>query len=281
VEGVESTEGGAVSKKEKGKRAGKGGGAKADAERKEEEAAKKLATVEDPLAETVKPLELLQTHALDRLETHYLALEVYMRKSAWLLALRAVKRMHALCPLDPLTHVCTVRLFHEVATRPTDTSYAGEVVKKVLDAEAATLLRGLSLKVFNEEFLKQGGSTLAHAAAAAEAMLLLDPADKERALALVMKATDCSCQKQCISVHKLLLENFKDEAAAAKWKNLCAAKFPLSLTFKHRSPTTDWGGGEKEAEGRGGLSTECEELAGLAGRVELAELAEPAEPAYA
>jgi N-alpha-acetyltransferase 15/16, NatA auxiliary subunit len=71
---------------------------------------KLLESVAEPLNEASKFASQLSKWCSDRLDTHFLAFDVYSRKKKWLLALRAVRRAIALAPTDPSVHLITIRL---------------------------------------------------------------------------------------------------------------------------------------------------------------------------
>jgi len=210
----------------------------AEREKEEEETCIKLATVADPLGETSKTLALLQEHALDRLETHFLAFEVYLRRGKMLLALRALRRMRTLSSAQhPATHACTVRLFHKAAVAGGE-DYGTTVLKGVLVAEAETLLKApatpQSLVAYNSNFVGTNSKSLRHVAAGAEMMALLEPAKKQAAIDLLMQFTKTPVDEDKPSLERRDLQNvcellrvLKDTAASQKWKVFCSKQHPL------------------------------------------------------
>eukprot|EP00271_Cylindrocystis_brebissonii_P017542 TRINITY_DN4604_c0_g2_i1.p1 TRINITY_DN4604_c0_g2~~TRINITY_DN4604_c0_g2_i1.p1 ORF type:complete len:965 (+),score=256.92 TRINITY_DN4604_c0_g2_i1:597-3491(+) len=175
----------------------------------------KLAQVEDPLAEAVKFIVLLQEHAAEELETHLDAFEVYFRRKKLLKALQALKRQLRLQPNSPKVHSCRVRFFHLVDGLPAAASEHEQLVHEVIALERGELpglpgdetssgsgstTNGSStssssssnstsgnrgLIELNETFLQQNNDSLLHRAVAAEMLALLAPQEKERAVAIV------------------------------------------------------------------------------------------------
>uniref|UniRef100_A0A8B9JBN2 N(alpha)-acetyltransferase 15, NatA auxiliary subunit a n=1 Tax=Astyanax mexicanus TaxID=7994 RepID=A0A8B9JBN2_ASTMX len=78
---------------------------------KEELVPEKLAKTENPLEEAVKFLTPLKNLVRNKIETHLLAFEIYLRKEKYLLMLQSVKRAFAMDPGHPWLHQCLIRFF--------------------------------------------------------------------------------------------------------------------------------------------------------------------------
>ncbi|CAI5490805.1 unnamed protein product [Closterium sp. Naga37s-1] len=211
----------------------------------------KLTEVEDKLAEASKHLSLLLQHAGSDLSSLQVAFDVFSRKKKLLLCLQVVLRLLREHPHAPLTHSCLVRFFLTVRDLPAAESESDKIVRAVIEAERAGL--GLSedlsasLQERNEAFLESHKDSLPHRAAAAEAMAMLDPSLKARATSVIHDSQEPLATSggalaegvgewsldQCVAVHRLLQEGpLADEAAAQRWKDRCAERFPYSQHFE-------------------------------------------------
>mmetsp|Transcript_28646 Transcript_28646/g.46406 ORF Transcript_28646/g.46406 Transcript_28646/m.46406 type:complete len:923 (-) Transcript_28646:67-2835(-) len=100
-------------------------------------AGEKLLQVEDPLKEATKYLKNLQEYCGDKLETHLVGFEVYMRREKLLLALRAVKKMACLAGPHPDVRACLERFLQKLKD---SCSTLSPVVIQVLSLEAPSTL---------------------------------------------------------------------------------------------------------------------------------------------
>ncbi|CAK0738600.1 hypothetical protein CVIRNUC_001066 [Coccomyxa viridis] len=225
----------------------KGGSAKKQAPAKEKEKdpdphGEKLAQVEDPLGEAMKLLQRLREYSGDRLKTHELAFEVYTRRKRWVLALHAVKRATAIAgPGSPEAH-CMVLRFCHAAQSQQGIKEAQPVVAEVVGQELKGLLHGKSMAQCNEAFLEAHGSaSLAHRAAAARMMVLLDPGAKSGAAKMLVKrggligggvAAEAITHSEAQQVHQLLADELGEAQAAADFKSKCQQVFRWSSYFE-------------------------------------------------
>ncbi|KAL0441577.1 UNVERIFIED_CONTAM: N-terminal acetyltransferase A complex auxiliary subunit NAA15 [Sesamum radiatum] len=207
----------------------------------------KLLQVEDPLAEATKYLKLLQKHSSDSLETHLLSFEVNMRKQKILLALQAVKHMVRLDADNPDTHRCLIKFFHKVGSMLAPVTDAEKLIWGVLEAERPTFtqLQGKSLIEANALFLEKHRDSLAHRAAVAEMISVMEPSKKKEAIKLIEESSNDLISsngalgpvkrwrlKDCVAVHKLLGTILDDHEAALRWKVRSAEYFPFSAYFE-------------------------------------------------
>ncbi|CAL8463644.1 g3178 [Coccomyxa elongata] len=201
-----------------------------------------LAKVADPLAEAVKLVRTLKEFSADRLQTHLLAFEVYLRRGKLLLALQAVKRALQVSGANhPQVHCLVVR-FCQAAESQQEAVKEEPVVAEVINSEVQQLLAGKSLAEYNQGFLEQHGSdSLLHRAAAAEMMALLDPNSKAKAVQVIVKrgglvgggvAADALRHADAVAVHALLQDTLGDSAAAQEWKQRCSKVFRWSGFFE-------------------------------------------------
>eukprot|EP00850_Spirogloea_muscicola_P016597 SM000135S27041 [mRNA] locus=s135:306743:314702:- [translate_table: standard] len=207
-----------------------------------------LAQVDDPLGEAIKSLQLLQLHASDRLETHLLAFEVYIRRRKILLGLQALKRMLRLDSESADLHRCMVRFFHLVESLPSPKTAGERLVREVVEAEKGEFvgLDSASLQAYNDAFLKSHSGSLPHRLAAAEMSLLLTPTDTASAVRILEEAepsfhardeeaAEATCVwslQDCVAVDELLKSKLQDTAASDRWRARCQKLFPYAACFE-------------------------------------------------
>ncbi|KAJ8494176.1 hypothetical protein OPV22_015897 [Ensete ventricosum] len=194
---------------------------------------KKLLQVEDPLLEATKYLKLLQSNSANSLETHILSFEVNMRKQKILLAFQAVKHLLKLNENDPDCHRCLIKFFHKVSSLTSPETDSEKLVWNVLVAERPHIsqLSGKSLIEANQSFLEKHKDSLMHRAAAAEMLYVLEPDKKLDAIMLIEDSKNTIAmgndalgpvniwkRQDCIAVHKLLEDVFKDHGSASRWR---------------------------------------------------------------
>uniref|UniRef100_A0A672K2L8 Uncharacterized protein n=1 Tax=Sinocyclocheilus grahami TaxID=75366 RepID=A0A672K2L8_SINGR len=129
---------------------------------KEELIPEKLAKVENPLEEAVKFLTPLKNLVKNKIETHLMAFEIYLRKEKYLLMLQSVKRAYSLDPDHPWLHQCLVRFFKGVS----DSKDMPEAVQTVLKQEITKLFGESDPKTFNKNFLSKHANSIPHRVAA-------------------------------------------------------------------------------------------------------------------
>uniref|UniRef100_A0A672K1J7 Uncharacterized protein n=1 Tax=Sinocyclocheilus grahami TaxID=75366 RepID=A0A672K1J7_SINGR len=136
---------------------------------KEELIPEKLAKVENPLEEAVKFLTPLKNLVKNKIETHLMAFEIYLRKEKYLLMLQSVKRAYSLDPDHPWLHQCLVRFFKGVS----DSKDMPEAVQTVLKQEITKLFGESDPKTFNKNFLSKHANSIPHRVAGTHFMILM------------------------------------------------------------------------------------------------------------
>lgn len=68
--------------------------------------------MEDPLNQAIRFLRPLQSLASERIETHLLAFEIYIRKDRLLLMLQSIKRAWLINTQHPKLHTNLVRFYN-------------------------------------------------------------------------------------------------------------------------------------------------------------------------
>ncbi|XP_042625969.1 N-alpha-acetyltransferase 15, NatA auxiliary subunit-like [Cyprinus carpio] len=200
---------------------------------KEELIPEKLAKVENPLEEAVKFLTPLKNLVKNKIETHLLAFEIYLRKEKYLLMLQSVKRAYSLDPDHPWLHQCLVRFFKGVS----DSKDMPEAVQTVLKQEITKLFGESDPKTFNKNFLSKHTNSIPHRVAAAKMMVFLDPSSEGMAAELATSLNE-SLTGRTIQTCTEVLQALRDGSLGSQQeKNLesyrasCHGIYPYALAF--------------------------------------------------
>ncbi|KAK3846708.1 MAG: NMDA receptor-regulated protein 1-domain-containing protein [Linnemannia gamsii] len=137
----------------------------------------KYTKTEDPLGEALKFLKPLQELAGERIETHLMSFELYIRKNKLLLALKSLLKSVKIDANNATLHEQIVRFALAVQKAGTSIKPA---VKSVIDKHWATLFQGKSskdLKAFTAGFLETSKTlgSVPHLVSAAIAVSLIEP----------------------------------------------------------------------------------------------------------
>ncbi|KAI4475549.1 hypothetical protein M0802_015109, partial [Mischocyttarus mexicanus] len=197
----------------------------------------KLERVENPLEQAIKFLQPLQDLAANRIETHLMAFEIYIRKGRTLLMLRSIKRAHRLDSNNPDLHTCLVRFLLNI-NRSSLEGPVGEVVKR----QTADIFSDSTAVQLNTEYLKKNENSLPHLLQGARMLYLLDPSAQTRALSLVtnMDQLENVTLKNCIKV----LESMQNgdfgycDSTIAEFIANCRKRFPYATAFRLQETTT-------------------------------------------
>lgn len=200
---------------------------------KEELVPEKLAKVESPLEEAVKFLTPLKNLVKNKIETHLLAFEIYLRKEKYLLMLQSVKRAHSLDPDHPWLHQCLVRFFKGVS----DNKDMPEAVQTVIKQEITKLFGESDPKTFNKNFLSKHVNSIPHRLAAARMMVYLDPSTEAKAAELATSLNESLTGRAiqiCTEVLQALRENClgsHQEKVLESYRASCHGLYPYALAF--------------------------------------------------
>ncbi|XP_043497119.1 N-alpha-acetyltransferase 15, NatA auxiliary subunit [Polistes fuscatus] len=197
----------------------------------------KLERVEDPLEQAIKFLQPLQDLAANRIETHLMAFEIYIRKGRTLLMLRSIKRAHRLDANNPDLHTCLVRFLLNT-NRLSLEGAVGEVVKR----QTADIFSDSTAVQLNTEYLKKNSTSLPHLLQGARMLYLLDPSAQTRALSLVTNVDELEnvTLKNCTKV----LESMQNgdfgycDSTIAEFITKCRERFPYATAFRLQETTT-------------------------------------------
>uniref|UniRef100_A0A8C1YV45 N(alpha)-acetyltransferase 15, NatA auxiliary subunit a n=1 Tax=Cyprinus carpio TaxID=7962 RepID=A0A8C1YV45_CYPCA len=196
---------------------------------KEELIPEKLAKVENPLEEAVKFLTPLKNLVKNKIETHLLAFEIYLRKEKYLLMLQSVKRAYSLDPDHPWLHQCLVRFFKGVS----DSKDMPEAVQTVLKQEITKLFGESDPKTFNKNFLSKHANSIPHRVAAAKMMVFLDPSSEGMAAELATSLNE-SLTGRTIQVLQALRDGSlgsQQEKNLESYRASCHGIYPYALAF--------------------------------------------------
>ncbi|XP_032687524.1 N-alpha-acetyltransferase 15, NatA auxiliary subunit [Odontomachus brunneus] len=195
----------------------------------------KLERVEDPLEQAIKFLQPLQELASNRIETHLMAFEIYIRKGRTLLMLRSIKRAHRLDANNPDLHTCLVRFLLHTSGSPLEGS-VGEVVKR----QTAGIFSSPKAVQLNAEYLKKNRNSLPHLLQGARMLYVLDPSAQPKALSLVTSIEELEgvTLKNCTKVLEALRNgDFGDcNATIADYMAKCHERFPFATAFRPPEP---------------------------------------------
>jgi len=188
------------------------------------------------LEEAQKWLSHLQQYSNGDIQTQLLAIQVYSRKSKYLLWLRAlIKALSIDSERNPQLHVELMTFVHRVDSA----TNLPQIVKQVIDLERKDgVLSGLTrdtLATKNDEFLTAHSQTsLSHRIAGGRVLLLLN--GKESASKRVTQLLDLKLPtkkqfsvSECLDAQSLLLD--LDTDAAQAFKSSCQQLFPLTPAF--------------------------------------------------
>ncbi|KAF4104940.1 N-alpha-acetyltransferase 15, NatA auxiliary subunit a [Onychostoma macrolepis] len=200
---------------------------------KEELIPEKLAKVENPLEEAVKFLTPLKNLVKNKIDTHLLAFEIYLRKEKYLLMLQSVKRAYSLDPDHPWLHQCLVRFFKGVS----DSKDMPEAVQTVLKQEITKLFGESDPKTFNKNFLSKHANSIPHRVAAAKMMVFLDPSSEGMAAELATSFNEPltgRTTQTCTEVLQALRDGSlgsQQEKIHESYRASCHGIYPYALAF--------------------------------------------------
>lgn len=200
---------------------------------KEELIPEKLAKIESPLEEAIKFLTPLKNLVKNKIETHLLAFEIYLRKEKYLLMLQSVKRAYSLDPDHPWLHQCLVRFFKGVS----DSKDMHEAVQTVLKQEITKLFGESDPKTFNKNFLSKHANSIPHRVAAAKMMVFLDPSSESMAAELATSLNEPltgSTIQTCTEALQALRDGSlgsQQEKFLESYRVACHGVYPYAVAF--------------------------------------------------
>ncbi|KAF9116161.1 N-alpha-acetyltransferase 16, NatA auxiliary subunit [Mortierella sp. AM989] len=196
----------------------------------------KYTKVEDPIGEALKLLKPLQELAADRIETHLMGFELYIRKNKLLLALKALLKAQKIDENNADLHQQLVR-FALTIQKAGDS--INSTVKALIDKHWETLYhgKGNDLASFTASFLEKNKDlgSVPHLISAAIAVYRAEPNEKSKAEEILFSMAADKYEKtrsyeNCIFAKKTL-KSFKS-SRVAEFSAKAAEWYPRSAEFK-------------------------------------------------
>jgi peptide alpha-N-acetyltransferase len=175
----------------------------------------------DCVAEATKLVRILEKSNADKLHTHVLAVQVYMRAGNYSAALAALKKAKEQQPDHPDVHRSFVRFFHHTANSA-ETAHI---------AEASALLGEQTLEQANDAFLAKHSGSLPHLLSGAEMKVLLGGAQKKSEAASLLRAEATTTLRDAEKTYRVLLNEFGEADAAGAFQRQAHQQFPLASAF--------------------------------------------------
>ncbi|KAF9913252.1 N-alpha-acetyltransferase 16, NatA auxiliary subunit [Linnemannia zychae] len=200
----------------------------------------KYTKTEDPLGEALKFLKPLQELAAERIETHLMGFELYIRKNKLLLALKSLLKSVKIDANNATLHEQLVRF--ALAVQKAGATIKPSV-KSVIDKHWDTLFQGKSikdLKAFTAGFLETSKSlgSVPHLVSAAIAVSLIEPgtdkskADAEAILFLIAEDKYVATRSlENVLVAKKTLKSLRS-SRVQEFKTKAAEWFPKATIFQ-------------------------------------------------
>ncbi|KAF9575720.1 N-alpha-acetyltransferase 16, NatA auxiliary subunit [Mortierella alpina] len=194
----------------------------------------KFSKVDDPLREALKFLRPMQELAADRIETHLMGFEIYLRKNKLLLALKSLLKALDIDANHATLHEQLVRFALAVQK---GASLLKPEVKAVIDQQWTVLYQGLDLEGFNTSFITRNKATgsVPHVISAAIAASLINPADKSKAEELLFTVQEDKYQQsRSLDNVVLVLKTLRSMRSSRlqEWKDKAKTWYPRAAPFQ-------------------------------------------------
>ncbi|KAJ3416121.1 N-alpha-acetyltransferase 16, NatA auxiliary subunit [Chytridiales sp. JEL 0842] len=200
----------------------------------------KLASVSNPLDESLKFLKPLLEHRPSNIESQVLGSLVYLRRKNYLLAWKSLKIAKTIDPNNPEIHVNAVRFWKEIHAEETKLN---PTVKAIIMSELPLFFgETKDIDTFTKTFANKFATSLPHVVAAAEASVALDPSKKSQAVDKVVAATLSGANiwkgvslETAIAAHKALVAPLRLGASTQKadaFKEKAKSAFPQAKYFQ-------------------------------------------------
>jgi len=197
----------------------------------------KYVKTSDPLADALKFLKPLQDWASNRIDTHLLGFDIYIRQRKFLLSLRSLVKSSQIDDNNIIYRKQLVRFYQAIQEKD---AFLHPTVKKVIDLEVTKVIpEGQSISELNDKYLarvKERGD-LAGLIAGAEVIYLIDPSKKAEAEALILDNIGkeefvASRTLQNVSLTYTTLKDVLKSTRTDELKTLAREWFPLAVAFK-------------------------------------------------
>jgi len=192
----------------------------------------KYLETQDPLAEATKFLIPLQTWKSEKIETHLMACEIYLRKKKYLLVLKALKKGYKIDSSNPSLHLLAIKFLK--ALNSLDAS--GTLID-VLKEETEALFQGKTPESLNEEFLKAHEKSLPHAFNVIKSLTILQGTEEKvkQRVASILSNIDLTSKHftldNALQCHRFLSSTHQLQSLGDEFKTKCQPKFPYSTYF--------------------------------------------------
>lgn len=206
----------------------------------------------EPLEQCLKYVNLLQKFQPELVLTHTLAYDVYKAMGVPLAQLKSLRKAAGIDATSPELQVRMCDFFHGVESGSLKLS---DVAKEIVDElkSDADLLGGKSINDYNAAYAAAATTAPQRVAAVKGAQLIGTASVADTVKVLSDLSGEGVTRVHAEECHRLL--EGLDTGAAAKFKEVCAAKFPLSCYFDAKNletsilfaPETMWR--DKEIEG--------------------------------
>ncbi|KAF9941414.1 N-alpha-acetyltransferase 15, NatA auxiliary subunit [Modicella reniformis] len=190
---------------------------------------------EDPLGEALKFLKPLQELAADRIETHLMGFEIYLRKNKLLLALKSLLKTIKIDPYYATLHEQLVRF--ALAVKKAESSLKPNV-KSVIDLHWSTLFKDQDLEEFTSAFVKANKKvgSVPHIISAAIAIALIRPSEKSKAETLLFSIEEERYQKTRSLENVVLVQKSLKSLRSNRlqeWKDRARVWYPRATAFQN------------------------------------------------
>lgn len=214
--------------------AAKAKAASGEAEKKQEVKGKKIdedpdglkLLTETPLEDATKILNDLLLYSNDRLNTHLLSMEVYLRKQKYLLVLRSLKKALSISPGHPAVHTLLITFLKAIDTAKDLNS----VVAHVIATERPSILTAPTLSALNDAFLANNKDSLPHRLAVSKCNALLGGSSHSAGDVVAQTTITASTRLEDIFATIEFLQS-TSHPGLTDFKSRCHAKFPISPAF--------------------------------------------------
>ncbi|XP_055911380.1 N-alpha-acetyltransferase 15, NatA auxiliary subunit [Eupeodes corollae] len=202
--------------------------------------AEKLERPDDPLEKAIDFLTPLQLLAKDRIETHFLAFEIYSRKNKILLMIQSIKRARALDAKHPLVHACCMKLVKALQLMGANLNPSVKIV--VEKAHKELIGSGKTSQQINDEFIANNRDSISHLVEGAKVLYLLDNSKKDEAIKLI---TSFDLNKMTLEEATKIYETLRDghlcssEEHTKAYLERCQQRFKYARVFKELTPQAE------------------------------------------
>jgi tetratricopeptide (TPR) repeat protein len=147
----------------------------------------KLMSVENPLLEATKYIKHLLEFSGEKLDVHLLAIDLYLHRKKYLLALKSIKAARKANETDPQLHFAIVKFYHQYQQ---DKNTLDGTVTSIIDKEIEFVG---DINTFNDEYLKLNEKSYAARVAVSKSLKILNK-DEKRAQDLILNVENATLQ---------------------------------------------------------------------------------------